>query len=202
LLTSKQYAKSWLELIRSGYRIDSAGQPADTCSITVVDADGSIAACQHSCASAPWVNSLFAEGVWLAGAGDHFLERMPPPRQRPIGNDGSVVVFREDKLAVAGGSPSNSLNAAVLQNLVNLIDFDMTLEESVHLPRFGNGRLKIPVEVGFGRSLIGAVRRRGLEVEVVNTWDPHLGSFAGVVSEGSSLVACGDPRRDAVAGGY
>lgn len=199
LLTSKEFARSRLELIQSGLRTSAGG---DTCSITVVDAEGSVAACQHSCASAAWINSLFCEGVWVAGAGDHFLECMPPPRQRPIGNDGSVIVFRDSQFVLAGGSPSASLNAAVLQNLVNQLDFNIALEESVHLPRFGNGRPKSPIEVGFGLELINQVRRRGLELDVVNVWNPHLGSFAGVTRQGDSLVACGDPRRDAVAGGY
>src|SRR5690606_19899120 len=47
------------------------------------------------------------------------------------------IVLRDGRPVIVSGSPSVSLVACVLQNLVNLMDFGMDIEASVHQPRFG-----------------------------------------------------------------
>ncbi|GAA4615294.1 hypothetical protein GCM10023195_67330 [Actinoallomurus liliacearum] len=62
---------------------------------------------------------------------------MPQPGERACVHLAPNIVLRDGGPVLVSGSPSVSLVACVLQNVVNLLDFGMTIEESVRAPRFG-----------------------------------------------------------------
>ena len=101
------------------------------------------------------------------------------------------------------GSPSVSLTENIVQNSVNLLDFGLDLETSVHKPRFGGSSMNVPgalmVEADLPGEPARLLREAGATVDVVNPWNWLCGSFEGVLVEEDGAVACGDPRRTAQA---
>jgi gamma-glutamyltranspeptidase / glutathione hydrolase len=202
-ILSKDYARIRFELMRMAAPV-AAPVAAATGSnhVTVVDGDGNVATTLHSCMSNPWSNGLFCEGVSICAGGGHFLRTTPIPKPgtRASCYVAPNIVFEGDRPLLASGSPSVSLIPNILQNTINLLDFGMDIEESIHLPRFGaahppgEGQL---IEADIDERLREEVARRDVQLTVVNPWNWHHGSFEGVhIDPGSGLLsACGDPRR-------
>lgn len=212
-LLSKDYAARRLE------RLGSAPSPAavpspGTIHVTVVDEQGNVASVTHSHMASPWVNGLFAEGCQLSGGGSFFQRGMPWPGERATVYLAPNLVLRNGVPVLASGSPSVSLVACVLQNLVNLVDFGLSIEESVAAPRFGvrphepsAGWLPgVTLEHGFDPAVEREFRRRcgerGLWLKDLGPWHSLTGNFEGVVLSGGVLRSCADPRRNGAAEGF
>ncbi|MDT7570134.1 MAG: gamma-glutamyltranspeptidase / glutathione hydrolase [Actinomycetota bacterium] len=198
-LLSKEYAVFRKELLASETPSSSSPPPTHPGSdqVTVVDGHGNCATVMHSCMALPWSNGLFVDGISICAAAGHFLRVMPLPGHRATVYTASNIVLRGGRPLMVSGSPSVSLLACVLQNIVNVVDFGMDLETSVHLPRFGNrylaGQL---IEADVDERLRAAVAARGVDIEVVNPWSMHLGTFEGILlGADGSATACADPRR-------
>ncbi len=112
--------------------------------------------------------------------------------------DGGVVAL--------GSGGSNRIRTAILQVLLNLIDFEMTLEQAVTAPRLHFEEGVVNIEAGFpeGASL-AALQSEALGplVERSIAWPRHNLFFGGVhaVARGRDgrLAAAGDPRRGGAA---
>jgi gamma-glutamyltranspeptidase/glutathione hydrolase len=98
---------------------------------------------------------------------------------------------------------------AIIQNIINLLDFGLDIETSVHRPRFGGfdiaaaarGVQKTMIEADVSEVVRKAAARRGIAWSVVNPWNWFHGSFEGIWidPETREMHACGDPRRTAQA---
>ncbi len=113
------------------------------------------------------------------------------------GADGSIAAF--------GSGGSNRIRTAILQVLLNTIDFGQGIAEAVAAPRlhFENGVANL--EVGFDEALGPALQNpalQGPERQVV-FWPPHNLFFGGVHAvrrdAQGRLDAAGDPRRGGTA---
>src|SRR5690606_38376526 len=136
ILLSKEYAARRFELM-SQRDPQPAGRimpTPGTIHISAMDRDRNVASCTHSHMAGGWENGLFAEGFQLSGGGSFFQLILPQPGARATVYLAPNIVMRGDVPVIASGSPSVSLVACVLQNLVNLMDFGMDIEASVHQP--------------------------------------------------------------------
>ena len=207
VITSKEYAAIRYKLLQMSGPVAQAPSPAGTTHITVVDREGNVASALHSCMSDSWQNGLFVAGVSICASGVHFLRVMPNPGDRASVFLAPNIIFKNGKPILASGSPSASLVMAILQNIVNILDFDMTMEDSVHRPRFGavraNGANMIEADIA-DEMQRGIVELGGVTVERVSPWHFLNGSFEGIyISPVTGMLsACGDPRRTAQAVGY
>lgn len=210
LLLSKEHARSRFEVLDSLARPASDTPPSPgTIHISVVDADHNVATLTHSHMASPWVNGLYAEGFQLSGGGSFFQRVMPQPGERATVYLAPMIVLRDGRPVIAAGSPSVSLVACVLQNLVNLIDFDMPIEQSVAEPRFGArphdpARGWVPgttLEHGFPDEVLRDVRswagQNGLWTRDIGPWNSMTGNFDGITIDPDTglMRSCGDPRR-------
>lgn len=199
-ILSKEFARIRFELMQmSSPALEPAAAPYPGSNhVTVVDGDGNVATILHSCMSLPWSNGLFVEGVSICSGGAHFLRTMPRPGHRASCYVAPNIVFKDGKPVLASGSPSVGLIPNILQNTTNILDFGMDIEESIHRPRFGatylDGQM---IEADIDEKLRMEVNARGIELDVVNPWNWHHGSFEGVhIDPGTGIMsACGDPRR-------
>jgi gamma-glutamyltranspeptidase/glutathione hydrolase len=196
VLTSKAYAEARLALLSPTDLPGPAGPPG-TAHIVVVDAAGNAASLLHSLSAMPWDNGLFVGGVSIPAAGTHFLRACPRPGERAVKYVAPTMLFDGPSPSLVMGSPSVSIVANIVQNVVNVVDFGDDLATSVGRPRFGNvwdgGQL---VEADFGPDLLSAVAARGVGLNVTSPWSVHNGSFEAVAIDGTGLrSACADPRR-------
>lgn len=209
-ILSKEYGRQRFETL------DTLAHPASTTPpnpgtihISVIDADHNVATLTHSHMASPWVNGLYAEGFQLAGGGSFFQRVMPQPGERATIYLAPSMVLQDGKPVIVSGSPSVSLVACVLQNLVNLMDFGMTIEQSVAEPRFGArphdpARGWVPgttLESGFPDPVLREVRawaeRNRLWTRDIGPWNSMTGNFDGITIDPSTglMRSCGDPRR-------
>jgi len=209
-LLSKAYGRQRYEQLESLATPTGKVMPQPgTIHISVMDSRHNVATLTHSHMASPWVNGLYAEGFQLSGGGSFFQRVMPQPGERATVYLAPSMALKDGTPVVVSGSPSVSLVACVLQNLVNLVDFNMSIEESVAQPRFG-ARPHDPslgwvpgttLEAGFSPVVVQEVSRwaqeRRLWLKDIGPWNSMTGNFDGITLDPTSgmMRSCGDPRR-------
>ncbi|RZQ65965.1 gamma-glutamyltransferase family protein [Amycolatopsis suaedae] len=207
LLVSKDYARQRFELMTMSAprQPDRAPYPGSN-HLTVVDGAGNIATVLHSVMSMPWTSGLFVDGVQLWAGAAHFLRILPPAGGRGTCYVAPTIIFSGGRPVLAAGSPSTGLIQNIVQNTVNILDFGLDIEESVHRPRFGGSSIAsminpatppaYSIEADIDESLRDEVASRGVLLDVCNPWNFHSGSYEGVHLAGDgTMSACADPRR-------
>lgn len=210
-ILSKDYAATRLELMRMRDPKGPANVPYPGSNhLTVVDAAGNIATVLHSVMSHAWSNELFVDGMKLWAGGVHFFRTMPKPGDRGTCYVAPHIIFdSKGKPVLAAGSPSVGLIQNCVTNALNILEFGMDIETSVHQPRIGgptytaenlvNGGFWLEADCGTP-AMHDEVRKRGLKIELVNPWNYHNGSYEGVHIAADGLAsACADPRRTGAA---
>lgn len=171
--------------------------------VTVVDGDGNVATVLHSVMSMPFRTGIYVDGVYACNSGVHLGSGPVEPGGRAHARICPNMFTRDGKPVLASGSPSVSLTENIVQNSVNLLDFGLDLQTSVHKPRFGGSSMNVPgalmVEADLPGDPARLLQEAGAAVDVVNPWNWLCGSFEGVLIEEDRAVACGDPRRTAQA---
>lgn len=217
MLLSKEHAARRLALMANdepratGRVVPSPG----TIHISVVDADGNVASCTHSHMASAWVNRLFAEGFQLSGGGSFFQRILPQPGSRATVYLAPTIVMAGGRPVIVAGSPSVSLVACILQNLVNMMDFGMTVAESVHEPRFGTRphspergwepgtTLESGFTTGMQEKFLRWTDERRLWSKLIHPRSVLTGNFEGIsIDANHRLHSCADPRRVGLAAGY
>lgn len=208
LLTSKEHARQRFELMKmTAPRPAPPSAPPGSNHVTVVDAAGNVASVLHSIMSLPWTNGLYVDGVQVWAGAVHFLRHFPVAGGRGTCPVVPTIIFKDGRPVLTAGSPSMSLVANVVQNTVNILDFGMDIEQSVHQPRFGGqsdsstffdpGSAAVTlIEADVDETLRREVARRGIGLDVCNPWNLYMGSYEGVLIDDEGLMsACADPRR-------
>ncbi len=169
--------------------------------LTVIDAQGNVATVLHSVMALPWSNTLYVDGVSICAPIGHYASGLPEPGARMFARVGPNMFIRDGRVVLASGSPSVSLLENIFQNTVNILDFGMKPEESVHLPRFGGNSISDPtkmlMENDYDPAIVAQLEKLGMKFDKVRPWQWHLGSFEGIYIDPATRVAhaCGDPRR-------
>ncbi|NGX96986.1 MAG: gamma-glutamyltransferase [Candidatus Afipia apatlaquensis] len=131
-----------------------------------------------------------------------FEANLPGPGKRPLSSMTPTIVLKDGKPVLVTGSPGGSrIISAVLQVLINAIDFDMNVAAAVSAPRLHHQWLpdEVRVEQGFSETTLAALRERGHRV-IAPLGQTSANSIA-VTPDG--LLGAPDPRtRGAEAAGY
>ena len=154
-LTSKPYAATLAALIRDGQqarveRLPRVPESKDTTHVSVIDQEGNAFSMTHSLG--------MPSGVITDGLGFMYNGCMGVFDPRP-GRAGSLapgksrfsslcptIVFQNDEPFIVIGAPGGTQIAmGVLQVLLNLIDFDMSMSDAVIAPRFSGTSTPIDV---------------------------------------------------------
>ena len=132
----------------------------------------------------------------------------------PILNNSPVVVLKDGRLAFVFGTPGGeTIGQTEFQMLINLIDFDLPVQEAIEAPRLAleatpnfykpGAEIKVLVEGRVSAETIAALRAMGHKVVVLPGWG-SLGHMQTIRVDPKSglLTAGGDPRRTGYAIGY
>ena len=132
----------------------------------------------------------------------------------PVLNNSPVLVFKDGKLAFLFGSPGGeTIGQTEFQMLVNLIDFDLPVQQAIEAPRFvldatpnfykPGAEIEVQIESRVAPETIAALKTMGHHLKVLPGWG-SLGHMQAIRIDPrtGTMMAGGDPRRTAYAMGY
>ncbi len=218
-LASKKYADALAAKIdqkraRASKDI-AAGNPTpyesdQTTHFSVMDAAGNVVSATYT------LNLSFGSGIVASGTGILLNNEMDDfsvkpgvanafgltggeanavaPGKRPLSSMTPVIAMRDGKAWLATGSPGGArIITTVLQNLVNVIDFNMNIAEAVSAPRLHHQWQPdmLRVERGFSPDTLRLLREMGHEVKVM----PTMGRAQTVQFDGKVFLGASDPRN-------
>ena len=189
----------------------------ETTHFSVADADGNIVSSTYT------LNSTFGSGVVIGGTGIVMNNEMDDfsaapgipnqfnllgaeaneiaPNKRPLSSMTPTIVMKNNELFFTTGSPGGSrIISAVLQSILNIIDFDMNLEETTKARRIHHQWFPDILEVEY--SLDNKIRKEleDMNYSIVIT-DP-LTCLQLIMYKDKKFYGYGDFRRvDAYASG-
>ena len=216
--TDKTYARDLRERIREGearfdYTPPSLIAPhnGSTSHLSVVDEQGNVVALTQS------INSFFGSGVVAPGTGfvlnnhlaDFASEPGGPnaigPGRRPTSSMAPIIVFHNGDPFLTIGSPgATRIISALAQIIINLVDFDMGLDDAIEAPRIHSLGRTLSLEGRIAPEVVEALEAWGHTVRTYPDWDAYFGGAQGILIDGrrNRLYGAADSRRDGVALGY
>ena len=126
------------------------------------------------------------------------------PQKRMLSSMSPTIIEKDGQLKMVLGSPGGStIITSVMQNILNVLDFDMTMQESVSKPRFHHQWLpdNIKFETSFDTIGFKSLRKLGYELDQSNS--PVIGKVDAIlVLPNGQLEGGADPRGDDTAEGF
>jgi gamma-glutamyltranspeptidase/glutathione hydrolase len=201
------------------------GRPAgtdhpETTHYSVVDAAGNAVAVTYT------LNGGYGNGITVPGLGfllnnemDDFASKPGTPNmfglvqgeanairpgKRPLSSMTPTMVLKDGKLFMTAGAPGGSrISTAVLQVILNVLDFGMNVQDAVDAPRVHHQWLPdtLSLERGISPDTVALLKGRGYDVD----YSPGvvLAQVAAIVSDGGWLQGASDGRSPAgKAAGY
>lgn len=157
---------------------------SETTHFNVVDAEGNAVAVTYT------LNDGFGSGVTVPGLGfllndemDDFASKPGAPNlfglvqgnanairpgKRPLSSMTPTILTRDGKFFMAVGAPGGSrITTAVLQVILNVIDFGMNAQDAIDAPRFHHQWLpdKLYLEHGISPDTVALLKARGYDVD-------------------------------------
>lgn len=192
------------------------GQPAgsesmETTHFSVIDSEGTAVAVTYT------LNGSFGSGVTAPGLGfllnnemDDFAAKPGEPNlfglvqgeansvrpnRRPVSSMTPTILLRDGKLFMTLGAPGGSrISTAVLQVILNVVDYGMNVQDAVDAPRFHHQSLpdKIYLEQAVSPDTVALLKAKGHEVD----YSPgaYLAQVAAIVVDGGWLQGGSDGR--------
>ena len=132
----------------------------------------------------------------------------------PILNNSPVVVLKDGRLAFVFGTPGGeTIGQTQFQMLVNLIDFQLPVQQAIEAPRFSldaepnfykpGAEITVQVEGRMAAATLDALKAMGHKLRVNPGWGSigHMQTIKIDLVTGT-ITAGGDPRRTGYAMGY
>ena len=132
----------------------------------------------------------------------------------PILNNSPVVVLKDGKLAFVFGTPGGeTIGQTQFQMLVNLIDFQLPVQQAIEAPRFSldaapnfykpGSEITVQIENRMPAATIEALKAMGHKLRVSPGWGSigHMQTIR-IDPVTGTITAGGDPRRTGYAMGY
>ena len=192
----------------------------ETTHYSVVDSEGNAVAVTYT------LNGGYGNGITVPGLGfllnnemDDFTSKPGTPNmfglvqgeanaiqpgKRPLSSMTPTIIVKDGKLFMTAGAPGGSrISTAVLQVILNVIDFGMNVQDAIDAPRVHHQWLpdKLSLERGISPDTVALLKSRGYNVD----YSPGvvLAQVAAIVSDGGWLQGGSDGRSAAgKAAGY
>jgi gamma-glutamyltranspeptidase/glutathione hydrolase len=205
------------ELVKPGHPLGA--EALETTHYNVVDAEGNAVAVTYT------LNGGYGSGITVPGLGfllnnemDDFAAQPGSPNmfglvqgeanaiqpnKRPLSSMVPTIILRDGKLFMLVGSPGGSrIPSAVLQVILNVIDFGMTAQDAVDAPRIHHQWQpdKLLLERGISPDTVALLKTRNYNVD--QSPDISIGRVETIVNDGGWLEGASDGRGSGRAAGY
>jgi gamma-glutamyltranspeptidase / glutathione hydrolase len=202
-MLSDEWADAQAGRIKRGEKASLARVLADaphTTTLSAVDADGMVVSVTHTLATP---SGVIPEGTgFMMNGAMNWYDPRPgrpssiAPGKRRFSTLAPTIVFEDDKPVMTIGAPGGAwIGIAILQGIVNVLDFGMTMQEAAMAPRFSATSDKIDISNRIPRATQRALEAMGYEV----VRSPLTFAFAGVhgITMWDGVLEGGaDPQRD------
>ncbi len=229
MLTSKKYAKSRMQNFSKIKATPSTNISAskntyyeskETTHYSVVDKFGNAVSVTTT------INLNYGNGIIVEGAGfflnnemDDFSSKPGIPNvfglvgneanaikanKRPLSSMTPTIILKENKPFMVIGSPGGStIITTTLQSILNVIEFNMDIEEAVSSPRFHSQWLPDAIQVeprSLSKDVINVLKKKNHQI-VPYRWG-YIGEANGILILNDGLYGAGDNRGETSAIGY
>jgi gamma-glutamyltranspeptidase/glutathione hydrolase len=204
--------------VRPGKPVGS--ERMETTHYSVVDSDGNAVAVTYT------LNGGYGNGITVPGLGfllnnemDDFASKPGTPNmfglvqgeanaiqpgKRPLSSMTPTIILKDGKLFMTAGAPGGSrISTAVLQVILNVVDFGMNVQDAVDAPRVHHQWQPdtLSLERGISPDTVALLKSRGYDVDY--SAGVVLASVAAIVNDGAWLQGGSDGRAAAgKAAGY
>ncbi|MGA7616434.1 MAG: gamma-glutamyltransferase [Thermoanaerobaculia bacterium] len=221
-LLSREHGAAWFKSVdrshasRSVDVREGSPQSEHTTHISVVDADGNVAALTTSL-DGDFGSGLMAGGFFLNDAMSDFTASAPAPtlkglvdsdrnaiapKTRMLSPLAPTIVMEKGKpLFALGSSGGAMIPTTILSIILRVALHGASLADAVAAPRFheqANPDQIVVERDAFPPPVLDALRRMGHQIEQRDPW----GNVEAVMIDGEKRIAVSDPRRGGAAGGY
>ena len=207
-MVSKERANEWRKHIDSDQPIDVSFTPfesPDTTHVTVVDNNRNCVALTHSLG--------MSSGVITPGLGFMYNNSMinyhpiadhpnsySPGKSRTTGMAPTIIYKNDQPILILGAPGAPRIITSILQVILNVIDFRMSISDAVHAPRFDCEGNLIQCQARIPEMVCVEIRKKhpvvrtpfshgGLGLVHAITIDPVNGKLAGAADTGSDGMA-------------
>jgi len=191
---------------------EDGAESGSTTHFTVIDSDGNIVSATHT------INYFFGNGIIPAGTGIHLNNILSPfsttdgsiaciaPYKQPLSSMAPTIVLKDGEPFMAVGSPGSlRIPAAIIQVMLNVMEFDMDVQTAIEQPRvFHYAASNMEIEGAIGASVIADLIAMGYTPNVHTGTDLYFGGVHSIVIDPDTGEMHGgaDRRRDGKAIGY
>jgi gamma-glutamyltranspeptidase/glutathione hydrolase len=197
------------DTVRPGKPVGS--ESMETTHYSVVDSEGNAVAVTYT------LNGGYGNGITVPGLGfllnnemDDFASKPGSPNmyglvqgevnaiqpgKRPLSSMTPTIVLKDGKLFMTAGAPGGSrISTAVLQVILNVVDFGMNVQDAVDFPRFHHQWQpdKLSLERGISPDTVALLKSRGYDVDYAP--GVVVARVAAIVSDGGWLQGGSDGR--------
>jgi gamma-glutamyltranspeptidase/glutathione hydrolase len=225
-IVDKQYAATINSKIKLGESNPSSNilpgsfndnESIETTHFSVADKNGNVVSSTYT------LNSTFGSGVTIEGTGILMNNEMDDfsaapgipnqfgllgakaneiqPKKRPLSSMTPTIVMKNEELFFTTGSPGGSrIISAVLQSIINIIDFDMNLEEANQAKRIHHQWQPdiLQIELSLNDEIKNELQKLNYDVQVINP----ATCLQLIMKKNNTFYGYGDFRRpDAFASG-
>lgn len=207
---------SLLDFYPFGRFDEKKNDQGNTTHVCVIDERGNIVSLTQS------INHFFGTGIVPENTGfllnnimyDFSRDLSSPnalgPYRRPLSSMSPLIMFKKEKPFLILGSPGGTrIFSSLTQIIINIIDFDMSLDEAIEAPRFfsysSQGKPRsISLESRFPEKTYETLRNIGHSIRIREAFDKYFGGAQGILILQDKKVILGgaDSRRDGYGAGY
>ena len=207
-LLSDAYADECAALIRSGEKTHlprGTSDSKDTTTISCIDRDGMVVSLTHTNGVPSGVIPP-GTGFMLNGAMNWYDPRPGragsiAPGKRRFSSMAPTIVYEGARPVMTLGAPGGAwIGIALLQVLLNVLDWGMSMQEAVSAPRFSATSDAIDISNRIPRATQKALEAMGYEVRRSPLTFPFAAPH-GITSWDGELEGGADPQRDGYAAG-
>lgn len=217
-LTDKAYAGKLRERIlgdRARFDYSPPGLVAaereSTSHLSVADGRGNVVALTQS------INSFFGSGIVVPGTGvllnNHLADfdsraggpNAIGPGKRPASSIAPTLAVKDGRYALVLGTPGAArIVSALAQIIINIVDFDLGLDEAIEAPRIHCLAKTLAAEGRIPEAAVRSLESLGHTVKMYPDWDNYFGGAQGILFDAKKkkLYGAADSRRDGTAAGF